>query len=136
MEKFLYIRGGTSVAVDQDETSGSIMYPLSAFRGMTAGDSTNATGAITDDDDRFTMFFTPMSQTVGATSGVTDNDCDLVVFDVTSGDFDFKGLYLEFVNLINAHPHKTGMKTIFDGVTSTGLTGITGVHQVTKVTND
>ena len=140
MEKFLYIRGGTAVSVDQDETSGSIMYPLSSFRGMTAGDAVaGGTGAITDDDDRFTMFFLPMSVTgagTGASASATDDDMDVIVFDVTSGDFDFKGLYLEFVNLINAHPHHNGMITVFDGVTSTGVTGITGVHQVTKVSSD
>jgi len=137
-ETFLYIRGGTAVSSDQDETSGSIMYPLSAFRGMTAGDSENATGAITDDDDRFTMFFTPMSAIAagaGAAAGAVDNDPDLVVFDVTSGDFDFKALYEEFAGLVNG-THSNGMITIFDGVTGTGIAGITGVHQVTKVTND
>ncbi len=138
MEKFLYIRGGTAVSSDQDETSGSIMYPVSAFRGMTAGDATDATGAITDDDDRFTMFFTPMSAIAGgagAAATVVDNNPDMVVFDVTSGDFDFKGLYEEFCGHLNG-THSNGMITVFDGVTSTGLTGITGVHQVTKVTND
>ncbi len=138
-ETFLYIRGGTAVSSDQDETSGSIMYPLSSFRGITAGDAVaGGTGAITDDDDRFTMFFLPMSVAgagTGAALSATDDDMDVVVFDVTSGDFDFKALYEEFAGLVNG-THSSGMVTIFDGVTSTGITGITGVHQVTKVSSD
>ena len=134
-ETFLYIRGGTAVSSDQDETSGSIMYPLSSFRGMTAGDAVaGGTGAITDDDDRFTMFFLPMSVAgagTGAAATATDDDMDVVVFDVTSGDFDFKALYEELIMHINGGPHATGMITVYDGVTSTGLTGITGIHQVT-----
>jgi hypothetical protein len=138
-ETFLYIRGGTAVSSDQDETSGSIMYPLSSFRGMTAGDAAaGGTGVITDDDDRFTMFFLPMSVAgagTGAAASLTDDDMDVVVFDVTSGNFDFKALYSEFAGLVNG-TLSNGMVTIFDGVTSTGITGITAVHQVTKVASD
>ena len=138
MDKFLYIRGGTAVSSDQDETSGSILYPLSSFRGMTAGDAVaGGTGAITDDDDRFTMFFLPMSATAttGAALDATDDDMDVIVFDVTSGDFDFQKLYREFVSKINGE-HSNGLITIFDGVnTADGLTGITAVHQVTKVSS-
>ena len=49
--------------------------------------------------------------------------------------FDFKALYEEFAGLVNG-THSSGMVTIFDGVTSTGITGITAVHQVTKVSSD
>tara|TARA_X000001388_G_C2142757_1_gene89338 strand:+ start:108 stop:530 length:423 start_codon:yes stop_codon:yes gene_type:complete len=140
MDKFLYIRGGTAVSSDQDETSGSILYPLSSFRGMTAGDAAaGGDGVITDDDDRFTMFFLPMSVApsgTGATASATDDDMDVIVFDVTSGDFDFQKLYREFVSKINGE-HSNGLITIFDGVnTADGLTGITAVHQVTKVSSD
>ena len=137
MEKFIYFRQTSGVSGDQDETSGSVMYPLSHFKGMVAGDATDATGDITDDDDRFTMFFLPMSATAttGAALDATDDDMDVVVFDVTSGDFDFKALYEEFAGLVNG-THSSGMVTIFDGLTSTGITGITAVHQVTKVSSD
>jgi len=139
MDKFLYIRGGTAVSSDQDETSGSILYPLSSFRGMTAGDAAaGGDGVITDDDDRFTMFFLPMSARDTAGAGLTaiDDDMDVIVFDVTSGDFDFQKLYREFASKINGE-HSNGLITIFDGVnTADGLTGITGVHQVTKVSSD
>ena len=57
MEKFLYFRGTTNVASDQDETSGSVMWPVSSIRGISAG-AAQASGSITDEDDRFTIFFT------------------------------------------------------------------------------
>ena len=127
MEKYLYFRGTAGVAGDQDETSGSVMWPVSAIRGISAGDA-QASGAITDDDDRFTIFFNTM---------VNDTDAvDHVVLDVTAGNFDFKTLYEELIMHINGGPHATGMITVYDGVTSTGLTGITGIHQVTKADVD
>ena len=127
MEKYLYFRGTSGVAGDQDETSGSVMWPVSAIRGISAGDA-QASGAITDDDDRFTIFFNTM---------VNDTDAvDHVVLDVTAGNFDFKTLFEEILMHINGGPHATGMITVYDGVTSTGLTGITGIHQVTKADVD
>ena len=127
MEKYLYFRGTSGVAGDQDETSGSVMWPVSAIRGISAGDA-QASGSITDDDDRFTIFFNTM---------VNDTDAvDHVVLDVTAGNFDFKTLFEEILMHINGGPHATGMITVFDGVTSTGLTGITGIHQVTKADVD
>jgi len=130
MEKFIYIRATSGVSGDQDETSGSVMYPLSHFKGMVAGDAADATGDITDDDDRFTMFFEPMRLMAGsgsAASGTTDR-VDNFVFDVTSGDFDFQKLYTEFVAKLNGE-HQHGIVTIFDGVNpNDGLTGVTGLH--------
>ncbi len=131
MEKFIYWRATSGVSGDQDETSGSVMYPLSHFKGIVAGDATDATGDITDDDDRFTMFFEPLRLMAGsgiASSGTTDR-VDNFVFDVTSGDFDFRNLFEELTGYINAPgAHNNGMITIFDGVTGKGLTGVTGLH--------
>ena len=131
MKKYLYFRGTSGVAGDQDETSGSVMYPLSHFKGMVAGDATDATGDITDDDDRFTMFFEPLRLMAGsgsAASGTTDR-VDNFVFDVTAGDFDFRNLFEELVGLLNKpSAHNNGMITIFDGVTGKGLSGVTGIH--------
>ena len=127
MKKYLYFRGTSGVAGDQDETSGSVMWPVDSIRGISAGDA-QASGSITDDDDRFTIFIQTM---------VNDTDAvDHVVLDVTSGNFDFKALYEELIMHINGGPHATGMITVFDGVTGTGLTGITGIHQVTKADVD
>ena len=131
MEKFIYFRQTSGVSGDQDETSGSVMYPLSHFKGMVAGDATDATGDITDDDDRFTMFFEPLRLMAGSGSaGTSTTDrVDNFVFDVTSGDFDFRNLFEEFTGLINKPgAFNNGMITIFDGVTGKGIKGVTGIH--------
>ena len=133
MEKFLYFRATSGGAGDQDETSGSVLYPVSHLMGVSAGDAADPEGNITDDDDRFTMFFKPARIPQTGTSATAGNDRpDHIVFDVTSGDFDFKGLYEELVGHINKPGSlSNGMITVYDGVTGTGLTGITGIHQVT-----
>tara|TARA_R100000734_G_C3309670_1_gene100350 strand:- start:92 stop:502 length:411 start_codon:yes stop_codon:yes gene_type:complete len=131
MEKFLYFRGATAVSADQDETSGSVIYPLSSLTAITAGDAADAQGTITDDDDRFTMFFKPARVHGNGSTAAGADRPDHIVFDVTSGDFDFKTLYQELVDLINDKPHKSGMIVVFDGVTGAGVKGITGIHQVT-----
>ena len=103
MEKYIYWRATAGVAGDQDETSGSVMYPVSSIMGITAGDATtDPEGNITDDDDRFTIFLKPMRvpHVVGTTAG--QDRADYVVFNVTSGNFDFKVLYEELVGRINS----------------------------------
>ena len=132
MEKYLYWRQTSGVAGDQDETSGSVMVPVSNILGMTAGDGTSSDtfGTVADDDDRFTIFLKPMrvpGTGAGATTAAQDRP-DILVLDVTSGDFNFRTLYEELVDKINGMPHATGMITLFDGVTGKGLAGVTGIH--------
>ena len=133
MEKYLYFRATSGLSGDQDETSGSVLYPVSSIMGISAGDAADPEGNITDDDDRFTIFFKPARIPGGGDPAAAGNDRpDHIVLDVTSGDFDFKGLYEELVGKINKpSAHNNGMITVFDGVTGTGITGITGIHQVT-----
>ena len=59
MEKFIYWRQTSGVAGDQDETSGSVMYPVSSIMSIMAGDAADPEGNITDDDNRFTIFLKP-----------------------------------------------------------------------------
>ena len=137
MEKFLYFRATSGVSGDQDETSGSVLYPVSSLMGVSAGDAADPEGNITDDDDRFTIFFKPARVHGNGSTAAGADRPDHVVLDVTSGDFDFKGLYEELVGKINQPgAHSNGMITVFDGVTGTGLSGITGIHQVTKADVD
>tara|TARA_X000001388_G_scaffold45779_1_gene32588 strand:- start:31 stop:447 length:417 start_codon:yes stop_codon:yes gene_type:complete len=133
MEKFLYFRATSGVAGDQDETAGSVMYPLSSLKAITAGDAADGQGTITDDDDRFTMFFecARIGSGNGGSATASADRVDHIVLDVTSGDFDFQKLYREIVSKINGE-HSNGLITIFDGVNpNDGITGITGIHQVT-----
>ena len=138
MEKYIYWRATSGLSGDQDETSGSVMYPVSAILGISAGDgSTDPEGTITDDDDRFTIYLKPMRAAFGDSATATADRPDWVVFDCTSGDFDFKGLYEELLGYINKPgAHHNGLITLYDGVTGTGLTGITGVHGVSIQVRD
>ena len=56
-ERYLYFRTSATLANDHDET-GSTIYPASSFRGACSGDAASG-GAVTDDDDRLSLFFTP-----------------------------------------------------------------------------
>ena len=138
MEKYIYWRATSGVSGDQDETSGSVMYPVSAILGISAGDgSTDPEGTITDDDDRFTIYLKPMRAPFGDSATASMDRPDWVVFDVTSGDFDFKVLFEELVGRINSASNiSNNMITLFDGLTSTGITGITGVHGVSIQVRD
>ena len=134
MEKFLYFRATSGVSGDQDETAGSVMYPVSSIKAIVAGDAADGEGTITDDDDRFTIFFEPgrIGSGSGGSATASADRPDHIVLDVTAGDFDFKGLYEELVGKINQPgAHSNGLITVFDGVTGTGISGITGIHQVT-----
>jgi len=63
IEKYLYFRKTATIA-DDDDADGSLMYPVSALRGMVMGTS-DVAGAITADEDAFSLFFTPMANTQG-----------------------------------------------------------------------
>ena len=56
MEKYLYFRVGTATASEDDEATGSNLYPVSHFMGAVSGTS-DADGAITDDDNAISLFF-------------------------------------------------------------------------------
>ena len=115
MERYLYFRADGTVTNDDDETAGSKVYPVSAFRGMVAGTAT-ALGAVTDDADAFSMFFTPMG-TVG-NGGAGDSDdgtgdhVDVIVVAITTDNNQkvvMEALLDEF------RFGKQTMITIFDG---------------------
>ena len=129
MEKYIYWRNTSGLSGDQDETSGSVMYPVSHILGISAGDgSTDAEGAITDDDNRFTIYLKPMRAAFADnTTGAGADRPDWVVFDTSGGDTDFRLVFEELVGTMNSNL-SNGMITLFDGVTGTGLSAITGIH--------
>ena len=59
MRKFLYFRVGTSAASEDDEATGSNMYPADHLLGMTSGTS-DGNGAVTDDDNALSLFLKPI----------------------------------------------------------------------------
>tara|TARA_R100001443_G_scaffold2446_2_gene8212 strand:+ start:43 stop:456 length:414 start_codon:yes stop_codon:yes gene_type:complete len=137
MEKFLYFRKSSTLTEDHDNETGSVMYPVSALRGMVAGD-TDATGTITDDDSKFSLFFTPMAAIAagaGAAAGAVDNNPDIVVIDITTANTQ-KDVYKALVDKINGQPHASAMIDVFDAVNGVGIDGISGIHVITTVVND
>ena len=80
MENYLYVRTGGVTATEDDEVTGSAVYPVSAFRGMCSGTS-DQKGAVTDDDDALSVFLTPKASTGagGDADDVQGDNVDVVV---------------------------------------------------------
>ena len=82
MNKFLYFRGVANLAADDDGTAGSLLMPLSKLKGMTMGTAA-ITGAVTDDEDAFTLFFEPAG--IGFDGDVDAGDNDVIFYDKHAG---------------------------------------------------
>ena len=112
-ENYLYFRADATLANDDDETAGSKMYPVSAFRGMVAGTAT-ALGAVTDDVDAFSMFFTPKAVVAGGGENqALTNNVDVLVVAITT-DNNQKAVMDAIMDKIIAAPHSTPVITIYD----------------------
>lgn len=137
MEKYLFFRANATVGNDDDETNGSKIYPVSAFRGMVAGTAT-ALGAVTDDADAFSIFFTPMGHIAAGGAADTDDgaadNVDVVVV-ATTTDNNAKAVMSSLIRAINSEDRfGDGLIEVFDAVTGTtidsDIEGITVVHTV------
>ena len=131
MENYLYFRADSTLANDDDETAGSKVYPVSAFRGMVAGTAT-ALGVVTDDADAFSMFFTPMGKTLSAEDEAASDNVDVIVVAITT-DNNQKAVMASVVAALNANPGD-GFVEIYDAVTGASINsdieGITAIHTV------
>ena len=129
MEKFLYFRAGTAAAQERDDDTGSLLYPVSHLIGMCTGTS-NAAGAITDDDDAISVFLKPIKMVAGAEADSEEN-ADIIV--LATAQYGQKDVMKAIVSAINGGPHDTGFITIADnGVGGTG-SFIEGVTSCTVV---
>ena len=113
--KYLYFRKATAAGQELDDTTGSNMYPVSAIRGICAGTG-SALGAITDDDDAFTIYLSPKATFNGSAdadnnSGIDDHP-DILVVAITT-DNNQKAVIEALVNEINFGSN--AMITLFDG---------------------
>ena len=116
METYLYFRGVANLAADDDGTAGSLLMPLSQLKGMCMG-SGAITGVITEDEDRFAMFFEPAGIGVGKGDiDAGDNDVDVINVDITT-DNEPQPVMQAIVEAANSHPNSDGFITIFDSVT-------------------
>ena len=131
MERYLYFRSSATLTDDHDEVTGSTIYPASAFQGACAGDAALG-GAVADDDDRLSLFFSPKAKFAGG-SGDSDDAtadyCDIVVLNLTAVNTQ-KAALTDLVNKIYGQPHISGMIDVFDAVTGVGIAGVSGIHVI------
>ena len=135
METYLYFRGVANLAADDDGTAGSLLMPLSKLKGMCMGTGA-ITGTITEDEDRFAIFFEPAG--IGAGDGdidAGDNDVDVVNIDITT-DNEPQPVMKAIVEAANSHPNSDGFIVIYDKVTGESVhPDIEGIT-VVRASND
>ena len=113
MEKYLYFRVGTATASEDDEATGSNLYPVSHFMGATSG-TADGNGAVTDDDDAISLYMKPIRRIAGETEdNAGDGDPDVIV--LACAQYGQRQLLKDLINKINAGPHDDNFITLFDG---------------------
>ena len=127
MENYLYVRTGGASATEDDEVTGSTVYPVSAFRGMCSGTS-DESGTVTDDDDAVSLFFTPK----GVISTDADGASELDVIVLACAQYGQKVVMQNLVDAMAA-PYSGKFITLFDGYAdkpaidpATDIVGVTG----------
>ena len=130
MRKFLYFRVGTSAASEDDEATGSNMYPADHLLGMTSGTS-DGNGAVTDDDNALSLFLKPIRKTQTDEGNAADADPDVIV--LACAQYGQRKVMNNLIAAINGHPHTDGVVVVCDngGGDETGtanrLEGVTGM---------
>ena len=137
MENYLYVRTGGVTATEDDEVTGSTVYPVSAFRGMCSGTST-ALGVVSDDDNALSLFFTPKGKTLSAEDEAASDNVDVIV--LACAQYGQKAVMKNLVAAM-ANTVPTGkFITLYDGYADkpasdpttdiAGVTGSTVIHTV------
>jgi hypothetical protein len=135
MKKFLYFRVGTATASEDDNTTGSNVYPVENFMGACSGTS-DADGGITDDDNAISVFLKPILKTQTDEGGTADADPDVIV--LACAQYGQKALIRKLLSKVNGGPHDDNFITLYDGYldkpaadpkSDIGATGITVVAQ-------
>ena len=135
MRKFLYFRVGTAAASEDDEATGSNMYPADALLGMTSGTS-DANGAVTDDDNALSLFLKPIRKTQTDESHASDADPDVIV--LACAQYGQRQVMNTLISAINGGPHSDGVIVVCDngGGDETGvpnrMAGVTGMTIVAQ----
>ena len=113
MEKYLYFRVGTATASEDDEATGSNLYPVSHFLGATSGTS-DGNGAVTDDDNAISLYLKPIRRIPGEIEGAAgDGDPDVIV--LACAQYGQRQLLKDLIAKINGGPHDDNFITLFDG---------------------
>ena len=129
--KLLYFRVGTAAASEDDEATGSNVYPAENFMGACSGTS-DGNGAVTDDDNAISLFLKPIRKTQTAEDHNSDGDPDVIV--LACAQYGQKALLKKLLSKMNGGPHDDNLITLYDGYTNIaagepvsdiGATGIT-----------
>ena len=129
--KLLYFRVGTATASEDDEATGTNVYPVENFMGACSGTS-DADGTITDDDNAISLFLKPIRKTQTAEVNNADADPDVIV--LACAQYGQKALLKKLLSKMNGGPHDDNLITLYDGyldiaagepVSDIGATGIT-----------
>jgi hypothetical protein len=129
MEKYLYFRAATAAANEDDDDTGSLVYPVSHLLGMCSGTAA-ADGTVTDDDNALSLFLKPVKLVAGAEADSIEN-ADTIV--LACAQYGQKDVMKNIVAAINGGPHGTGFITICDngaGGTADRIEGVTGMTSV------
>tara|TARA_R110002020_G_scaffold409164_1_gene618944 strand:+ start:43 stop:465 length:423 start_codon:yes stop_codon:yes gene_type:complete len=130
IEKYLYFRKGTAANTEVDDVTGSNYYPFSAFLGACSGTAT-ILGAITDDDNAVSLFFTPKASTQqgGDADDAEGDNVDVVV--LATAQYGQKAVVDELLKQMVhvANDKNEAILTVFDGYSGSeqNLTGITDI---------
>jgi hypothetical protein len=131
MEKYLYFRVGTATASEDDEATGSNLYPVSHFMGAVSGTS-DGNGAVTDDDNAISLFLKPIRKTQTQEDNAGDADPDVIV--LACSQYGQRQLMKDLIAKINGGPHDDNFITLYDGyldkpasapTSDVGATGLT-----------
>ena len=129
--KLLYFRVGTAAASEDDEATGSNVYPEENFMGACSGTS-DGNGSGTDDDNAISLFLKPIRKTQTAEDHNSAGDPDVIV--LACAQYGQKALLKKLLSKINGGPHDDNLVTLYDGYTNiaagepvsdVGATGIT-----------
>ena len=129
--KLLYFRVGTATASEDDEATGSNVYPAGNFMGAVSGTS-DGNGAVTDDDNAISLFLKPIRKTQTAEDNNADADPDVIV--LACAQYGQKALLKLLLSKINGGPHDDNLITLYDGyldrvtsepISDIGATGVT-----------
>ena len=112
MQKYLYFRVGGATATEDDNATGSNLYPVENFMGMCSG-TADADCAITDDDNAVSVFMKPNMKTQTVEGGTHDGDPDVYV--LACAQYGQRQLMKDLVAKINGGPHDDNFITLFDG---------------------
>ena len=138
-ENYLYVRTGGASATEDDEVTGSTVYPASAFRGMCSGTST-ALGVVTDDDNALSLFFTAKGRTggVGDVDDAAGDNVDVIV--LACAQYGQKAVMANLVAAMGKAQPTGKFITLYDGYADkpsadpttdiVGVTGSTVIHTV------